>query len=880
VDISLDERDMTHVMSHGLGGPDETYFKFSYDGGGRVTRLDTGAPAGPQRTMLYNYDGFRRLEKITDPMGNETRYAYDGLHRVIRAERHGELDDIAGNAGNIALSRSHFEYDDNGRCTATKMEIYDYPGSYVGDGLRTTTYTYDAASNLRGEDFDSAQTLTFSYDSANRLALVTDAKSNSVAFTWSARMELVSKFWTLKSDTGAPDQQYRRTYGYDALGRRTTTADNVGNTHSYAYDSRGNLVRHVDARGNHAQWEYDGLSRLTRSGRDLGGNSLAFDAGDIITLSAWDENSRLASSTNANGFATTYQYDALARRIRTNQPDGTFSTTTYDAWSRPVLATDANGTQRTHLYDDNARLVGVSIAPGPGVLSTTTNEQYAYDGAGRVIRAMNNATSVIFTYDSAGNRRTDRQGALTIAYSYDNSGRLTAATHPGGRVYSYSYDAANLLTTVALTATSDGDALGVIATNSYIGARLERVDRRNGTFTEYTYAGAVGIPVGSDHAWGCIASVTHKHAGGAFVDARTFEHDRNQNLAQRFDARLGGPGLLHRYQYDGADRHTGTQVTAGLAIVRQTNYALDLEGNRINVGGPGTPDAGAYQQNPANPPADAQQNQYTISPIAGYLYDANGNRRRSGGAGGNLGYAYDARNRLIDVTDLATGNRVVTYLYDALGRRTRRTLAPDTAPVPVNFLHAGRAVAEERDGGGLVMASYSVSGSSNSGMVPTEEVSFNSLRNDPYSEDAVRLSNYTVTSSEPATICWEIRRGGVNHAYHTAGGSTFALTDSAGAATERYDYEDYGQPHFFDGGGGSLVASAVRNPFLCKSSWLFDADTGLYSFGHGGYFDPRIAEPLQPSLQIYTFEDPAWVPLPVESSTPSSNWIEVQVTHF
>src|SRR5262249_42722405 len=116
---------------------------------------------------------------------------------------------------------------------------------------------------------------------------------------------------------------FTTTFTYDALDRRITETDNVGNQLQRFYDSRDNLVQENDALGRKTRYFYDGIGRRIQTRRDMNGNGVFTDGVDIALLQAWDDTSRLVSETDDNGCITRYAYDSLDRKIVTQHPDGT-----------------------------------------------------------------------------------------------------------------------------------------------------------------------------------------------------------------------------------------------------------------------------------------------------------------------------------------------------------------------------------------------------------------------------------------------------------------------------------------------------------------------------------------------------------------------------
>ncbi|NKB23504.1 MAG: hypothetical protein GKR87_03810 [Kiritimatiellae bacterium] len=240
------------------------------------------------------------------------------------------------------------------------------------------------------------------YDTANRKQVLTDAKSNTVTYTYDVNNNMVQIDEVEKSDLGNPDQLFTTTYDYDHLDRRIKSIDNVTNTIEYAYDSRNNGTRMTDALGNVTRHEYDGLNRLVKTIRDLTddgtGNGVVIDA--IAIEQVWDDSSRLVSMTDDNTNTTSYAYDALDRKRSATYADGTVHSQTYDIYDNITQRIDANGSIVSNLSDDLDRVTLRSIVPGVGVSSNTAFKIYQYDGLSRLVYAQDDDSAITRSYDS------------------------------------------------------------------------------------------------------------------------------------------------------------------------------------------------------------------------------------------------------------------------------------------------------------------------------------------------------------------------------------------------------------------------------------------------------------------------------------------------
>ena len=147
---------------------------------------------------------------------------------------------------------------------------------------------------------------------------------------------------------------------------------------------------------------------------------------------------------------------------------------------------------------------------------------------------------------------------------------------------------------------------------------------------------------------------------------------------------------------------------------------------------------------------------------------------------------------------------MASYAYDALGRRISKTTYPPapSAPVTTRFVH------------------------------------------DPYSEDGailefrrdgvVAATFYSLPEVDDEVLVAFTPAGAPIYFHGDDLGNTLALTGEAGDVLERYDYDDYGSPHFLDSKGAPILAngqvvsaSPLGNPLLFHGMF-WDAETALY----------------------------------------------------
>jgi len=835
VSLQYDERDLLFRTIRAPGSPDSSTCEFSYTTSGYVLerkKLKSGVVIEIGRCA---YDGFDRCTGMTDPMSNVVTRAYDANNNMVYQRFDGETNDVPGSASNRRLAETHYEYDSLNRLTRTRAAFFDVAsGLPSGDGESSSTLTYAPNGACLSVTDDNGHTTTLTYDTVGRMAVMTDAKTNSITCTYDACGNILSMDSSERSDLPLSAQEFIRTFAHDSQGRCILSMDNVGNTVQYAYDSLGHCVRRLDARGHLSGSAFDYLGRCTLTVADMDQDGLLDSAADIARTFVWDDNSRLVSCTDDNTNTTSYTYDSLNRWTLTQRPQGSSSHCTYDQLDNITTNVDANGTITVFTYDLNDRCIRKDITPAGGATSTTTFEVFAFDGLSRCALASNNVSVVQFAYDSLGHCVRSTQDGLATTCAFDGVGNCSSMTYPGGRTVTYTFDALDQSTSVS----TSGGGLPPISLASFAYERphqLGRILRANNASTRITWNGGVNpANTPGDFGWRTVSAINHQVAnGGPVIDRRSFSYDPNQNKTVRAQTSpffAGAPLGTNQFAYDSLNRMRTAVNTKG-ASVQQNDYLLDGNGNRqvvTNSGG-----AQFYSMNASVPPGDFQADQYTVTPFGGQLYDHNGNLVSLSTAADALQYRYDYADRLVEVDSTSTGVAapVVSFAYDALGRRISKTTYPPSpaAPVTTQFVYDGADL--DRDG----ILEERISGS-------VSRV-YCWGRNDCYQEGGDNESVHRLVAM--------FNSSGQPRYFHCDDlGNALALTDSSGAILERYDYDDFGLPSFLssdgvplvDAGGQPLTASPQGNPFLFHGMF-WDSEVRLYAETRPGDEDPAFIDP-------------------------------------
>jgi RHS repeat-associated protein len=325
-----------------------------------------------------------------------------------------------------------------------------------------------------------------------------------------------------------------------------------------------------------------------------------------------------------------------------------------------------------------------------------------------------------------------------------------------------------------------------------------------------------------------------------------YEYDAANQLTRLAISSPGGPLLSEAYAYDAAGNLTqttssrdGVSIYAYDALNRligvsspdfNAAYGYDAVGNRTSAGGV------TYTY-------DAGGRLISASDGTTYNYDAAGNLIKRIQSGQTMTLTWDTQSRLTRI-DYSNGT-YSAYQYDAVGRRISKRLPDGTL---IYYVYIGDDLAQELDGSGAVIASYTYDGL----------------------DRPISLWRRT-NGANGATYYYQL-----DHL-----GSVLGLTDATGNVVATYRYDPW----------GTVISSTgtITNP-LRFTAREYDAESGLY-FYRARYYDPQTGRfisrdpiglkngfavyayvknnPTRYSDPLGTFIPPPTVGIPVSQPTPS-----------
>ena len=584
--------------------------------------MDYGATAAERQKHLL-------LTSVT-PMGQRDVFTYDAYGN--------NLTSVRQKSGDSAYIRTETAYNANGSFAASTK---DARGNAVTRNVNAETGLLTSVTDPNG------QRVSYTYDASKRVTGVqttAGGKTYRNAYTYANdRIQKVQHNTT----TDTPDVEY--TFGYDALGRKTTvkvgnrtlstnvyTADRSGllsevqygngGKVKYAYDAYDRLtgVKHDGETANRYTYEYgaDGeasivrdnnLGRVLQTERDLAqrpmGTQLRDASGNVLYRAGmtYDARNRLIGvneTANGQAHATTYAYDNDNRVTGMTFDGGNALSYTYDNLGRIATRT-ASPLSTTYGYAAGGYGTGSTTPLVASIQQTAIPFSYAYDSRGNIISETRSGQTTTYEYDALGQltRVNDPHENATWVYAYDRGGNMTSKVK-------YAYTTGTLGTAEKTYAYSYGDS-----------AWKDKLTYFNGR--SFTYD-AIGNPL-SDSIW-----------------SYTWQAGRQLKKMSR-------TGVTIEYRYDHNGLRTQKLVTEN-GTTTATNYTMS--GKRL-----------VHLSNGAHE--------------LHFFYDAQGRPAKVDYNGTVYTYVHNLQGDVAGILD-STGALMVEYKYDAWGRAT---YASDQLPI-------------------------------------------------------------------------------------------------------------------------------------------------------------------------------------------------------
>ena len=783
-------------------------------------------------TANFTVNGNDRMTGITDRLGDTSFITYHGPTGFPASFTNAEGNTLSHS---YTAQDQTFTNPDNAHTftfTFYNRTRTDYPdGTYE-------TYGYDDKGNPTTYTDRNQKTWTTTYNSQGLPLTITNPAGGVITHTYNPDGTLATR---ADSDTGATTfgyDAYRRLTSmnppgpgqiditYDAMDRVISASDENGHIVQYQYDQNGNLTRVTDPAGHATQYGYDLMDRVAQITSRTGG----------ISTVSYNYRGQTTGAVNANGIQTTYSYnsrdwlesatrngktrgftqdkegvptgstspaghtllqqtDKLGHLTAVTLPGGQTSRFTRDAMTRVTGSTDPLNHQTQYGYDPNGLLARVTLPNG-------ASADYTRDSLGNLTLINDlNGNNWTFGYTAMGRMASATDPlARTSSYTHDDRGRVNVVTHPDGVTETRGYDnAGNLIQRLY----SDGtdltftyDALNnLTATNDLTLTRDDDGRITDSTCNGHTFGGTFD-------AGGRVVTATY---GGAFTV--TYSYNADDRLSRAGDTL----GNQVDFTYDADGNLTGLTRSNGInaTFTRDSNGRIThlVDGSLTDLqygydaAGQITTMSGTWPLDPAGLLSDTDKS-FTVDAASqinssGYVYD---NRGRATQIPGHT-LSWDAAERLISLDG-------VTFAYNGQSEIVSRTEGGATTRYYHSHTLGLNPIVAEQQGAGF-------------------------------------HRYYVYTPSGQLLYSIDPQNGNAAAFYHgDQVGSTLALSDAAGAVTDRYAYSPYGELLGHTGGSDQ--------PFTFVGTLGIRREGNLFQMRRR-YYDPLTArflsrEPIWPQV--------------------------------
>jgi len=496
------------------------------------------------------------------------------------------------------------------------------------------------------------------------ISAITDKNDNRIAFEYNVfgvpeRVTSTSGAVVDVDCRGGRIREYRvagvalRRFDYED-GNLSAVTNGVGATTRFAYDDARRMVSWIDSSGAQYRNTYDVQGRVvSQTGADgIWAGTFEYAAGRTVFI-------------DAVGNTTTYHFDGALRPVAVTDSFGRTNRTVFATGQDPLSRSDASGATITYRYDTD------------GHLSQLT------DPLGRVL-----------AFGYADGRPVEMRGpdGTLTRYDYDARGNLVAIHDPVGGLRRWEYDRSG-----AVIAYTDPLGRRTAIINSAAGLPHRIIDGLgNETLLKYD---AFGRVVSATAADGAVTSMSYDNEGRltsrvtADGSRETWVYDGEGNCV----AFTNPAGALTRWEYGYYDLVTARIDADG----GRTTYGYNEARQLISVTNP----AGLVWQYDYGPDGLLESETDFNQATTRYTYDVVGRvASRTNAVGQTIEYRYDAAGQLISE---AADDEVVTYEYDAAGRRTSATNVAGRLDLKRDG--SGRVVAESWNGR-TITSKYDIAG--------------------------------------------------------------------------------------------------------------------------------------------------------------------------
>ena len=340
----------------------------------------------PRFTLHTQYNSLGKITKQTDPLGQESSYAYDALGKPTFAQEPG---------------------------LAPLIHHYDPAGFKISEQMheRKKLFTYDKKGQLHTQTDDLGNTTEHVYDSfGRRTKIILPPLSDEENSRYTPEINYAYNEQSYVTSETNPRGESTQIL-YTTLGKPYRIHHPDGTQTKHIYNKNGTLAKTHLPDGTLITYHYDIFQRMT--------SKKIFSEGTLLSQEEWTYNLfHLLTYTSSTNLTTTYLYDKAGR----------------------LIAEEAEGRRKNYTYDS----LGFLERKSDGV---TTHVQI-HDFAGHVTEEWledntgKRENHILYTYQNNKKIKAERktsQGISLDQFIYDEEGRLQTHIDPENNAYHIHY---------------------------------------------------------------------------------------------------------------------------------------------------------------------------------------------------------------------------------------------------------------------------------------------------------------------------------------------------------------------------------------------------------------------------------------------------------
>ncbi len=672
--------------------PDGSTISRTYNKAGQVEtiRHDSGNESGETRITTYQYDGegnrlSEQLPHYDSQTRNEYRYNSLGQQTSVITPDHNETQyryDAAGRRTGVIYpnqTSEQWDYDANDNpITYTDQDDYQWQYGYNANNQLTSLcdpvsgaagcsdtnrYKYDAMGNLIASITPQGNTTTFKRNRLGHVSQKIDANNAATQYGLDRYGRVLSITDPLGNTT---------TQSYTAFNQINAVTDAIGNTTKFYYDQQGRLIERKNRLDASQQWAYNYRNQITQT----------TDALDNQTQYQYNPFGNLTQVNQAQGIETQYQWNKADKLTKVIDPMGGEQTYEYNEVNQLTSYTNQIDKRWQYDYNDMGQ---VSTLYQP---QTETNIDYQYDGRGNKVleRYIDPQTEMSeqnqWQYDGAGRLAAIGNRYLVEQYTYDASGRLTQQKNENlKQSFDYRYDSKGQRVQNQLNDTDK------VQYKRNANGQITQIQRINAdetlTFTlQYNKLGQVSQIDYPNQSRRTLQYDAEGRIIAIKIEQRWYTHrwENQWNTVELFEYRYDAAGNLIAenrktkeayydqwayFEYDSLNR----LIEADYPYHYDNYYQWDDNGNLINKKAKGL--EYKYEYNRANQLTGYRGNYYLWYDVTN---DDNGNPIKEQSGGYTFDYQYNPLGQLTQFN--RWDNTEIKYGYDSRARRvyTKRAM--------------------------------------------------------------------------------------------------------------------------------------------------------------------------------------------------------------